>query len=63
MLNPPLSIIKQPTFEMGVAAMGLLFQLIESKRLLTEFETKVLTTELLIRGSTKKIKNKAKEIV
>ena len=62
LLNPPLSIIKQPAFEMGEVAMGLLLQLIESKRPVTEFETKVLTTELLIRGSTKKIINKAKEI-
>ncbi len=62
LLNPPLSIIKQPAFEMGEVAMGLLLQLIESKRPVTEFETKVLKTELLIRGSTKKIKNKAKEI-
>jgi DNA-binding LacI/PurR family transcriptional regulator len=53
LLDPPLSIIKQPAFEMGEVAMKLLLQLIESKRPVTEFETKVLSTELLIRGSTK----------
>lgn len=62
LLDPPLSIIKQPAFEMGEVSMGLLLQLIESKRPVTEFETKVLSTELLIRGSTKKMKSKAKEI-
>ncbi len=62
LLDPPLSIIKQPAFEMGEISMGLLLQLIESKRPVTEFETRVLSTELLIRGSTRKVKNKAKEI-
>lgn len=62
LLDPPLSIIKQPAFEMGEMATNLLLQLIESKRPVTDFETKVLSTEMLIRGSTKKIKVKAKEI-
>jgi LacI family transcriptional regulator len=53
LLDPPLSIIKQPAFEMGEVAMNLLLQLIESKRPVTDFETKVLSTELIIRGSTK----------
>jgi DNA-binding LacI/PurR family transcriptional regulator len=53
LLDPPLSIIKQPAFEMGEVAMTLLLQLIESKRPVTDFETRVLSTELLIRDSTK----------
>ena len=53
LLDPPLSIIKQPAFEMGEVAMNLLLQLIESKRPVTDFETRVLSTELLIRDSTK----------
>jgi DNA-binding LacI/PurR family transcriptional regulator len=53
LLDPPLSIIKQPAFEMGEVAMTLLLQLIESKRPVTDFETRVLLTELLIRGSTR----------
>jgi DNA-binding LacI/PurR family transcriptional regulator len=53
LLDPPLTIIKQPAFEMGEVAMNLLLQLIESKRPVTDFETKVLSTELIIRGSTK----------
>jgi DNA-binding LacI/PurR family transcriptional regulator len=61
LLDPPLSVIKQPAFEMGEIATGLLLQMIESKRPITEFETRVLTTELLIRGSTKRIINKEKK--
>jgi DNA-binding LacI/PurR family transcriptional regulator len=53
LLDPPLSVIKQPAFEMGEAATSFLLQLIESKRPITEFETRVLSTELLIRGSTR----------
>lgn len=59
LLEPPLSVVRQPAFEMGEITMNLLLQLIESKRPVTEFETKVLATELLIRGSTKKKKLKA----
>jgi LacI family transcriptional regulator len=61
LLDPPLSIIKQPAFEMGEVAMTLLLQLIESKRPVTHFETRVLSTELLIRDSTKIMKKKADE--
>ncbi len=61
-LDPPLSIIRQPAFEMGEVAMGLLLKLIESKRPVTEFETKILSTELLIRGSTRKMKKTTGEM-
>ena len=53
LLEPPLSVIRQPAFEMGEIATNLLLQLIESKRPVTEFETRVLSTELLIRQSTR----------
>jgi LacI family transcriptional regulator len=62
LLEPPLSVIRQPAFEMGEIAMNLLLQLIESKRPVTEFETRVMPTELLIRGSTKKKEVKTKAI-
>lgn len=52
LLDPPLTIIKQPAFEMGELATSLLLQLIESKRPVKEFETKKLAPELIIRGST-----------
>lgn len=60
LLNPPLSIIKQPAFEMGEISTQLLLQLIESKRPVTDFVTKVLLPELVIRNSTKKKKVKSK---
>jgi LacI family transcriptional regulator len=53
LLDPPLTVIRQPAFEMGEIATNLLLQLIESKRPVTEFETKVLSTDLLIRNSTR----------
>ncbi len=53
LFDPALSVIKQPAFEMGEIAIGYLLQLIESKHPITEFETKVLPTELFIRKSTK----------
>jgi LacI family transcriptional regulator len=54
LLDPPLTVIKQPAFEMGELATTLLLQLIESKRPVTDFEIKTLTTELIVRGSTTK---------
>jgi LacI family transcriptional regulator len=53
-LNPSLSIIRQPAFEMGQAATELLLQVIESKRPVKEFTRKVLETELIVRNSTTK---------
>lgn len=51
-LNPALSALVQPGFDIGKAAMDMLISLIESKRPVTEFETKVLPTELFIRESS-----------
>ena len=55
-LNPPLSALVQPGFEIGKAAMEMLITLIESKRPVTEFETKILPTELFIRESSTPVK-------
>ena len=52
LLSPPLTIVKQPAFEMGEIAMSLLLNLIESKHPVKDFETRVLETELLVREST-----------
>jgi DNA-binding LacI/PurR family transcriptional regulator len=60
LLDPPLTVIRQPAFEMGEIATTLLLQLIESKRPITDFETKVLASELIIRESSKKKKLKSK---
>jgi LacI family transcriptional regulator len=54
LFNPPLTVVKQPAFEMGQTATEMLIRMIESKKPITEFETKVLDTELIIRESSKK---------
>jgi LacI family transcriptional regulator len=58
LIDPPLSIITQPAFEMGEIATDLLIQLIESKRPVTDFETKMLAPQLIIRESVKNKKGK-----
>jgi DNA-binding LacI/PurR family transcriptional regulator len=52
LLDPSLSVIRQPAFEMGEKTTSLLLQQIESKRPISEFETAVLSTEMLIRDSS-----------
>jgi LacI family transcriptional regulator len=52
MLNPGLSAITQPGKEMGETAMEMLISLIESRRPVTEFETRVLPTRLFTRESS-----------
>ena len=51
MLNPPLTIIRQPAFEMGKQAMQLLLEMVESKRPVTDFKTVKLDAELISRAS------------
>lgn len=51
LLNPPLTIVKQPAFEMGKKAMELLLHMVESKRPVTDFENFKLQAELISRGS------------
>lgn len=53
LIDPALSIIKQPAFKMGEIAATSLLQLIESKRPITEFETKSLAPEIIIRESSR----------
>ena len=52
LIDPPLSVVRQPAFEMGEAATELLLSLIRSKKPVTKFETRIHTTELLIKKST-----------
>lgn len=54
LLNPSLTVVSQPAFEMGEVATELLLQMIESKHPIESFETKVLSTELKVRCSTLK---------
>ena len=55
LVDPPLTVIRQPAEEMGRAATELLLQLVESKRAIKEFEKRVLTPELQIRESSIKL--------
>jgi LacI family transcriptional regulator len=54
LFSPSLTVIRQPAFEIGQTAIEYLIGLIESKRPVTEFQTKVLETELIIRESSLK---------
>lgn len=58
LFEPPLTVVRQPAFEIGQSATELLIQMIESKRPVTEFQTKILNTELIIRKSSLKHSNK-----
>jgi LacI family transcriptional regulator len=60
LMNPGLTAVKQPAFEMGQTATELLINIIESKRAVTEFETIVLQTEVIIRDSSAKKNAKKK---
>ncbi|RFZ95810.1 LacI family transcriptional regulator [Mucilaginibacter conchicola] len=51
-LNPPLTSVYQPAFEMGRKAAEMLLSLILSKHPVTEFETITLPTQLFVRRST-----------
>ena len=55
LFSTPLSVVRQPAFEIGQVAIEKLMQLIESKRPVTEFETKVFETELILRESSKNV--------
>jgi LacI family transcriptional regulator len=50
--NPSLTSVVQPALEMGQIVTDMLIQLIESKRPVTEFQKRVLETELTIRDSS-----------
>jgi LacI family transcriptional regulator len=54
LVDPSLSIIKQPAFEMGEIATNSLLQLIESKKPVTEFTTASLAPQLIVRDSSRK---------
>lgn len=60
LVEPALSIIKQPAFEMGKIATTQLLQLIESKRPVTDFETTVLAPQLIIRESSASVATAAR---
>ncbi|MGN6641273.1 MAG: LacI family DNA-binding transcriptional regulator [Mucilaginibacter sp.] len=52
LLNPSLSSVYQPGFEIGKTAVEMLIQLMESKHPVNEFETKIIPTQVFIRDSS-----------
>ena len=54
LLKHSLSYVRQPAFEMGRIATELLIQLIEAKRPVTQFETRVLANELFVSDALQK---------
>jgi len=52
LLHPPLTVVRQPAYEMGKAAMELMLQLVESRRPVHQFEKRVLLPELQVRLSS-----------
>lgn len=54
LFSPTLSVVRQPAFEIGQSSIELLIQMIESKRPETDFQNKILPTELIIRESSTK---------
>jgi LacI family transcriptional regulator len=51
-LNPPLTSVYQPAFEMGRKAAQMLLSIILAKYPVTEFETVILPTQLNVRQSS-----------
>ena len=54
LFDPPMTVVQQPAFQIGQTATEMLIQMIESKRPVVDFETKILDTELIIRESSMK---------
>lgn len=52
LIDPSLTVVRQPAFEMGKAATDLLLSQIESKRPIQEFQKTILEPELVIRESS-----------
>ena len=56
LLLPSLTIVRQPAYEIGKAAIELLLQQIESKRPVKDFEKRILLPELIIGDSSAPVK-------
>lgn len=54
LFDPPITVVRQPAFQIGQTATEMLIQMIESKRPVVDFVTKILDTELIIRKSSMK---------
>lgn len=54
LFNPSLTVVQQPAFEIGQTAIEMLIEMIESRRPVVDFKTKVLETKLIVRESSMK---------
>jgi LacI family transcriptional regulator len=54
LFDPPLTVVRQPAFQMGQMATEMLIQTIESKRPIEDYITREVETELIVRCSSKK---------
>lgn len=55
LFDPPLTVVRQPAFQIGQTATELLIKTIESKRPIYEYRTEQLETELILRSSVPKL--------
>jgi len=55
LFNPPLTVVRQPAFQMGQMATEMLIKTIESKRPVEEYITEELETELIVRTSSSRL--------
>jgi LacI family transcriptional regulator len=55
LFDPPLTVVRQPAFQIGQTATVVLIQSIESKRPVTEFVTEQMPMEIILRESTRKV--------
>jgi LacI family transcriptional regulator len=55
LFDPPLTVVRQPAFQIGQVATEMLIKVIESKRPVTEFTTEKLDTILIARESSAKV--------
>ncbi len=53
LFNPPLTVVRQPAFEMGKVSTEMLLEIIESKRPIHHYKKVTLPTSMTIRDSTK----------
>ena len=52
LFDPPMTVVQQPAFEIGQTATEMLIEMIESKRPVLDFKTKIIDTKLIIRESS-----------
>lgn len=55
LFDPPLTVVRQPAFQIGQMATEMLIKTIESKRPIEDYITREVETELIVRSSSKKL--------